>query len=120
MIGLATAAAGEKLADVVMKRWGAVKGTVTDPDGKPLAGVEVKARYPKRPAAGHWPKQPSAKTDAEGRFTIERLLPGRDHTLTVKAPKGLTLDADEVSEFKPTAGETVDAGEIRLSKNSAK
>ncbi|MCA9072397.1 MAG: carboxypeptidase regulatory-like domain-containing protein, partial [Planctomycetaceae bacterium] len=118
LIGLTTATAGQPLSNVVMQQWGTVEGVVSDAKGQPLSNIEVEVKYPKPPASGKWPQQPVAKTDARGRFIIERLLPGQNHKLTVKAPAGLV--SKEVSNIKTDVGETRNVGTIRLDQTPAK
>jgi RNA polymerase sigma factor (sigma-70 family) len=86
----------------------AVTGRVVDAAGEPRAGVElwVSFRLKREP---HWDDQGvqgQIKTDREGRFRIEALLPGLDYELV----------ADHRSiRFGPglRAGETKDLGDVR-------
>ena len=57
-----------------------VSGRVTDPDGRPIAGASVRISPPDGSAGG----PPAAVTDAEGRWTVGGLAPGR-FSITIKA-----------------------------------
>ena len=58
------------IAVMVMKRGIPVTGTVTDPEGKPVAGATV--------LLGEWngPKQPAVSTDEKGHYRFASLAPG--------------------------------------------
>jgi beta-lactamase regulating signal transducer with metallopeptidase domain len=133
LIATATATAGKPLGDVQLRPWGAVTGIVTDADGKPVAGVEVFVDYPEKPRDvtgptkagmqagfgagvnsgkpdGYWPEPAFATTDKEGRFVVERLIPGQKHTMSVKIRDKLRVVSDAVV---PASGETREVGVIR-------
>jgi RNA polymerase sigma factor (sigma-70 family) len=89
-------------------------GRLVGADGKPRAGIELEVTF--RPAGwGSWFEYSAepAKTDREGRFRIEGLLPDRDFRLSdgkgqllaVRAPRsGRAADLGDV-EMKPVKGE---------------
>jgi hypothetical protein len=84
-------------------------GRLVDLDGTPRPGVELRISYhPKEEP--HWNEQglgEKIKTDAEGRFRIDALLPGLDYYLSAdhtSVPFGQGL----------RAGETKDLGDLRV------
>jgi RNA polymerase sigma factor (sigma-70 family) len=84
----------------------AVTGRLVDADGKPRANVDVKVTF--RPKGwGFWTDYSSdrVKTDREGRFRIELLLP--------EQPFRLSDDVGEVPFTAPRAGQTTDLGDVR-------
>lgn len=62
------------------QRYGSISGRVLDPGGNPVAGAHVEALG----ARQHFGKIPSADTDEQGRFLIERVRP---ETYNVAASK---------------------------------
>jgi thiol-disulfide isomerase/thioredoxin len=79
---------------------GRVSGRVVDADGRPVAGADVAATWladvdqPLRPIAG-------VKTDAQGRFSLERpAIPG-DQAVMAIAPDGASGGAAVASEKGP-------------------
>src|SRR5262249_11453335 len=69
---------------VRLQRWGTITGRLVEA-GKPLAGVRVGLKYPDLPAPGVRPPDREFRSDAEGRFRVEGLLPGLKHELTLGA-----------------------------------
>ena len=69
----------DRTAVMVMKKGITVSGTVTDPEGKPVADATLRL--------GEWysPKRLSVSTDKEGRYSFASLPPGGE-TLTVTKP----------------------------------
>ncbi len=69
----------DRIAVTVMKRGIPVTGTVTDPEGKRVAGARV--------TLGEWysPKQPTVNTDEKGHYRFASLAPGGT-VLTVTRP----------------------------------
>ena len=63
----------------------AVSGTVRDPDGTPLPGVEVRL-------SGPGPDR-TAVTDADGGYVFDTVPVGEGYTLTATAPDGTTVSA---------------------------
>jgi RNA polymerase sigma factor (sigma-70 family) len=106
---------------VRLQPWAAVSGRVLAPDGKPVAGasVQVCCRDEGRNTWREFRSGPLAKpvtTNAEGRFTLEGLVPSRRFTIRV----GLVIrkDAAPVAhDFDHGAlesGETKDLGDLKI------
>jgi protocatechuate 3,4-dioxygenase beta subunit len=87
---------------VRMEPWGTVTGRIIDPNGKPVPGLTVELLYASQDAPGLLtpgtggvapgllaPGRPF-RTDAEGRFRVEGLIPGQKHRLTF--PGGVVKD----------------------------
>jgi RNA polymerase sigma factor (sigma-70 family) len=83
-------------------------GRLVGADGKPLAGVELEVTFRLKAGWGWFPYLPGrVKTDGEGRFRVDALLPGREFRLS--GGKGeLLLGGD----LRP--GQAKDAGDVRL------
>ncbi|MCA9139900.1 MAG: carboxypeptidase regulatory-like domain-containing protein [Planctomycetales bacterium] len=120
LIASAVTRLGESLDTVVMTSWATVTGVVKDSNGQPLSDVDVFVDYPQHPKGryGVWTKRPATKTDSSGAFRLERLIPDLQHKLTVIAPDGYA--AIESIEILPEIGQTIDAGELKLSTVDSK
>jgi hypothetical protein len=66
---------------VPLRRWGALTGRLVDDTGKPLVDVRVALKYPDLPRPGMRPWDKEVRSDRDGRFRVEGLLPGLDHEL---------------------------------------
>ncbi len=77
----------------------AVSGTVRDPDGQPLAGVEVRL-------TGPGPDR-TAVTDAEGGYVFDDVPVGDDYTLTATAPDATTASAARTFSVPPDTEDPV-------------
>src|SRR5262249_30645221 len=90
-------------------------GRLVDGNGKPLSGVRGGLQYPSFPDPGMRPPEEAIKTDREGRFRVEGLIPGRKHELTVtRDKKDINLSADVLKQLSAAAGEVKDLGDIKL------
>ena len=96
---------------ITLKPWATVTGRVLDNNGNPLANTEVAVNYPSVKAEGNWPLQPKGKTDARGRFAIDRLIPGVEQTLTVD---GMSIVTPESTRVVPSSGETIDLKDLKV------
>ncbi len=86
-------------------QYGRLTGTVTDTEGSPLIGATVLVTGPAGLGVGSEGFAASVErvlTDTQGRFTIDRLLPGR-YTLRVSFPARLPMVRTSV---RVAAGET--------------
>lgn len=103
--------------DVVVElaAWGGAKGVLVGADGTPLSGISIRvdARAGRRPdAKGAAPNDDDIQTDAEGRFEIEGVGPGR---VTLDFTKGDAMRSGEMlgeHRFTLTVGETIDLGRV--------
>jgi RNA polymerase sigma factor (sigma-70 family) len=114
---------GDEQPPVVLKLapTGAIKGRLHDADGKPLAGVVVKVGYPDREADEIDRVIHKAKlnmTDAEGRVTLDELIPERAFFVTaIRRGKQLFEEGSKprnpiLREVK--SGECRDLGALKL------
>ncbi len=76
-VEMTTAAPGE--VAILLTPAGSMSGTVVDPSGRPVEGAEVAAIYVD--------VRERARTDADGRFHIDRLIPAR-YDVEARAPGG--------------------------------
>ncbi len=96
------------------REMGAISGTVADPAGVPLAGVDVVVRSLVEPGRaygsaayfGDWDGAPAALTDDQGRFSIGALPMGRQISLSAERA-GLANYHDTYSADWPVTGDEV-------------
>ncbi|HEY7330711.1 MAG TPA: sigma-70 family RNA polymerase sigma factor [Gemmataceae bacterium] len=104
---------------VRMEPWGALTGSLVDEQGTPLADVRVNLRVPSLPEPGLVMLQ-EFRTDKEGRFHIEGLVPDLKHELTLNgdAAKKVILSAgDRLKELSVRAGEVKDLGDVLVKRD---
>jgi hypothetical protein len=105
---------GQMPGTVRMQPWGEVTGQLLDPDGKP-----IKAAL----SFGDWPDETNADpsvgvhtsiaTDDDGKFRIEKLIPGQRYSARIHGKNGKALGmAFQQLVLRP--GETKDVGQIRI------
>ena len=92
--------AGDQTFDIKLDRGATLSGRVTDPDGKPVQGVNINAHSQLLNAGG------GIQTDAEGRYRII-LLPGT-YSINISLPSGSALVSKNIQEYKITADQTLD------------
>jgi hypothetical protein len=92
---------------IELREAGRLRGRITDTDGKPVAGVRVSTVE----NTGH-PARTRGRTDADGRFELAGVLPGADWLKLRR--DGYPEDAAQFEGLEP--GETLDLGEIRLTR----
>ncbi len=102
---------------VRLEPWGELTGRLVDEQGKPLAGVVLRLHYPELPRPGFLWRETEFRTDQQGRFRVEGLLPRLRHGLALVAdPKQkVTLSAGEaLAGLSAAAGEVKNLGEVRV------
>jgi RNA polymerase sigma factor (sigma-70 family) len=100
---------------VKLEPWGVLTGRVVDPEGRPRAGATLQFLFgdkPGDPALGSHPVR-EFRTDKDGRFRIEGLVPGMKYNLGVLDGNYLVGSADGVVV---KSGETKDVPDIRCRK----
>lgn len=111
----------EDVGELELGPGGGLKGVVVDANGKPSPGARVAITWRIHNNLQVILADPDTlpeieremKTDEDGRFEVPG-LEGGDKTIIVKAPTGA---AEVVRKIAVVAGETVDAGEIKLAGN---
>ncbi|HLK16383.1 MAG TPA: hypothetical protein VKT78_16370, partial [Fimbriimonadaceae bacterium] len=107
--------------NVRLQPWGALTGRLIDGGGKPLADVRVGLRYPELAEPGMRPWDKEVRTDREGRFRIEGLLPELKHELILSddPAKKVSLSAsDRLKGLSARAGEVKELGDILVKQGS--
>jgi RNA polymerase sigma factor (sigma-70 family) len=102
---------------VRLRPWGTLTGRLVDASGKPQADVRVALKYPPLPRPGMRPHEQEVRTDRDGRFRVEGLLPDLKHELTLASDpaKKITLSAGEkLKGLSARAGEVKDLGDIAV------
>jgi RNA polymerase sigma factor (sigma-70 family) len=97
---------------------GAVKGRMLDLDGQPLAGVEMSESYADevgRELIRHMrPPKPAVKTDADGRFQIDGVVPGLDFSLGVRKDRKFFVGEPRIGLKKVEPGQALDLGDRKM------
>jgi hypothetical protein len=120
---------------VKLQPWATVSGRLLDADGKPLANAkltftEVPVRQPGQPMAldiglhviSRFAGQPdlSPRTDEQGRFRVERLIPGLKYNLALLDDRGafrfeqIKWEGLVFSGLIVKAGEAKELGDVKL------
>ncbi len=102
---------------VHLRRWGVLTGRLVDTSGNPLADVRISLKYPDLPSPGMRPWDKEVRTDRDGRFRVEGLLPDLDHELILEPPakKAVTVSSgDALKKLKTREGEVKDLGDIAV------
>src|SRR5262249_48696803 len=96
---------------------GALTGRVVDEAGEPLAGVLLRLHYPELPRPGFLYRDLEFRTDAQGRFRVEWLLPGLGHGLSVAGdanPQITPAAPETLKTLSAAAGAAKDLGDVRV------
>ncbi len=100
---------------VRLEPWGSLTGRLVGAGGKPLRDARVQLVYPGGVAAGLQAPGVSARSDGEGRFRVEGLIPGLLHELVLSAETGLVPAGPRgLKELSTRAGEARDLGDIAV------
>ncbi len=105
---------------LILKPLAAVSGQCCNEDGTPLAGVElmVNPREGYGPiwlverAAGQSGAGEPPPSDAEGKWSVDVIIPGMEYYVTVRRPGSNSWK--EITDFTALPGETVDLGTLTL------
>ncbi len=108
-------AAGATLErDLVVDEGGAIRGTVVDAEGKPVAGVEVVTRTADGRMSWSFGNQP--KSDGAGAFTLEGLRPGDYRVIAQRGFLDPLRKPGTTDAAKPGERATVRAGQTTVVK----
>jgi RNA polymerase sigma factor (sigma-70 family) len=102
---------------VRLEPWGTLTGRLVDEQGRPVAGVLLRLHYPELPRPGFLWRDLEYRSDPQGRFRVECLLPGLGHGLGVEgdAKRAVTLAAPgKVQNLSVPAGTVKDLGDVPL------
>jgi hypothetical protein len=97
---------------------GAVTGRILDADGQPRAGAEVTLVFPDGGTESELYRllrtgEEPVRTDAEGRFRIAGLVPGRKFGVQVHKGREFYVAEPRIGWRQARAGQTLDVGEHR-------
>ncbi|MBI1916034.1 MAG: sigma-70 family RNA polymerase sigma factor [Planctomycetes bacterium] len=97
---------------------GVVAGRLLDTDGQPLAGATVGANYADA-TARELERQLAqgrevVRTDKEGRFRLEGLVPGMKFSLTLRHGGSYLVGEPRIGLKEVAAGKTLDLGDVRV------
>lgn len=97
---------------------GSLKGRLVDADDQPVAGVTVSESYAAeagRELIRHMqPPKTQVKTDAEGRFQIDGLVPGLEFSLGMRKDRKFFIGGEKVNRLKVESGQIHDLGEVKV------
>ncbi|MHB1424222.1 MAG: sigma-70 family RNA polymerase sigma factor [Gemmataceae bacterium] len=120
---------------VKLQPWATVSGRLLDADGKPIANAtlwftEVPVRKPGQPMSldtglhvvehSAYKPNPDPRTDEQGRFRVERLVPGLQYNLALVNESGATTfeqikwEGLVFAKLILKAGESKDLGDVKL------
>src|SRR5262249_30390760 len=96
---------------------GAVTGRLLDNDGQPIAGADVGCSYRTEAAnelLRHFQKlSPPVRTDAEGRFRLEGVVPGQKFVFNIRKGQTFLAGKPRISERQVESGGTLELGDFR-------
>jgi RNA polymerase sigma factor (sigma-70 family) len=97
---------------------GVITGRALDAEGHPVAGTQVEMLFPSTVAATEIvnylrPLREPVRTDNDGRFRIEGVVPGLKVSLIVRMGSGAALSKSPLGPQEVKPGATLDVGEFR-------
>jgi hypothetical protein len=113
---------GDSSYTVRLQPWGTIKGRLVDESGQPLVQTRVTCSCertfpsPDDPSHGIMPLQPHpSETGADGRFTLEPVMPGLACTIrALPYLGGLPAAPIEIKNVKVVSGHVRDLGDIQF------
>jgi RNA polymerase sigma factor (sigma-70 family) len=97
---------------------GTVTGRLLDPDGQPLAGVEVSLNMPLSAESDLFrylnAQREPVKTDKDGRFRLEGVLPKLIFQLSLRQGRTYYQGEPKIGFKQVGPGQTLDLGEVRV------
>ncbi len=107
---------GDTIA-VLMQPGAVVTGRLFDANGQPKAGVELTVGFRSRERPVWQSYSPDRiKTDRQGRFRVEALLPDNEYRLSYSVTAGLQQGALYFGE-RLHSGQTMDLGDVRMTES---
>lgn len=101
---------------VTLTTGGAIRCRLVDEDGEPITDAILSANWPPHPEL--MASNTQIPVDKEGRFHIEGLIPGKNYTASVSAPRKLNglmqsmILGSVLQDAVVEAGKTVDVGDV--------
>jgi hypothetical protein len=97
---------------------GAVTGRLLDPDGQPIAGVEVSLSMPLQVESELFrylnaQKEP-VKTDKDGRFRLDGVMPKLIFQLGLRKGRTYYMGEPKIGSKQVGAGKTLDLGDVHV------
>jgi RNA polymerase sigma factor (sigma-70 family) len=103
---------------VRLQTWGTITGRVLNEDGKPWAEVTIVTQAAaSEPESGSFGTV-SVRTDQEGRFRVEGVVPGLEYTLHGRTVRPSVSRGTVAAKLVLRPGETKDLGDCRLKKSN--
>ena len=117
LIGLlAIRGSDEAPCTVRMRPWGTLTGRIVDHRGRPIVGkVGIYGPLELRDASGA-----GAQIDSEGRFRIDRLVPGLSYEVRLTDQEFALLSGRVLSDVKVAPGRVRDLGDLRIPESRHK
>jgi protocatechuate 3,4-dioxygenase beta subunit/5-hydroxyisourate hydrolase-like protein (transthyretin family) len=120
LAGSATVDGKAKDMTLRLRPWGVLTGRAVNDDGKPIAGVEVRIFFRDRGVSAvaqeRWSYLKPPKTDAEGRFRLEGIIPDQKFGISLAHERRFLDLGESFREMTVESGRTRDLGDVRCRK----